>query len=121
MCGNCFHPDLVGSALERNTILRAWAKGEVAGPDKYVINQTEAYAVFSTLCEQIEKEAKSKGRFKNLQLDKTLPPYEVLSSIDKTTAEPNTRYAKTSGGEKATGQPAGGLHHRSKLLYWNSL
>ena len=113
VCGNCFHPDLVSSALGSDTILRAWAKGEVEGPDKYVMNQTEAYAVFSTLCEQIEEEAKKKGRFKKLRLDKTLPPYEVLQSGGTTAVGQNTNHIKTMGGGKSTGQPAGGFHQTS--------
>lgn len=113
VCGNCFHPNLVSSALGNNSLLRAWAKGEVAGPDKYVMNQTEAYSVFSTLCEQIEREAKTKGRSKKVQLDKTLPPYEVLSNVDRATVATNTSHVKTSEGEKSTGQPAVGLHQRA--------
>ena len=46
-------------------------------PNRQVMNQTEAYAVFSELCEQIEKEAK-KRKCKKFQLDTTLPSYEVL-------------------------------------------
>ena len=113
VCGNCFHPDLISSALGSDTILRSWAKGEVEGPSRYVMNQTEAYAVFSELCEQIEKESKKKGRCKKLHLDKTLPPYEVLQNVETTTLEPNTKCTKKNGGCKPTGQPAGGLHQIS--------
>ena len=59
MCGNCFHPDLISSALGSNTFLKSWAKGEAEGSSKLVMNQAEAYAVFSELCGQIEKEAKN--------------------------------------------------------------
>ena len=113
VCGNCFHPDLISSALGSDTILRSWAKGEVEGPSRYVMNQTEAYAVFSELCEQIEKESKKKGRCKKLHLDKTPPPYEVLQKVGTTTVEPNTKCTKKNGGCKPTGQPAGGLHQTS--------
>ena len=113
VCGNCFHPDLIGSALGSNTILRSWAKGDVEGPSRYVMNQTEAHAVFSVLCEQIEKESKKKGRCKKLHLDKTLPPYEVLQNVGTTTAEPNTKCTKKNGSCKSTGQPAIGLHQSS--------
>ena len=57
VCGNCFHPDLIGSALGSNAVLKSWVKGELEGPSKLVMNQAEAYAVFSKLCEQNEKEA----------------------------------------------------------------
>ena len=57
-CSHCFHPDLISGALGSNTCLKLWAKGEVEGSNKLVMNQAEAYAVFSELCEQIEKESK---------------------------------------------------------------
>ena len=77
------------------------------------MNQAEAYAVFSELCEQIEKESRKKGRGKKVHLDKTLPPYEVLQNVGTTTAEPNTKCTKKNGGCKPTGQPAIGLHQCS--------
>ena len=113
VCGNCFHPDLISSALGNNTVLKSWVKGEVEGPSKQVMNQTEAHAVFSELCEQIEKESKKRGRCKKLQLDKTLPPYEVLQNTSAITSEPNIRYTKNNGSGKPTGQPGLGLHQRS--------
>ena len=42
VCGNCFHPDLIGSALGSNTVLKSWVKGELEGPSKLVMNQAEA-------------------------------------------------------------------------------
>ena len=27
VCGNCFHPDLISSALGSNTVLKSWVKG----------------------------------------------------------------------------------------------
>ena len=66
VCGNCFHPALIGSALGSNTVLKSLVKGELEGPSKLVMNQAEAYAVFSKLCEQIKKEAK-KRQCKKLQ------------------------------------------------------
>ena len=62
-------------------------KGEMEGPSKQVMNQTEAHVVFSEFCEQIEKEFKKRGRCKKLQLDKTLPPYEALQNASATTSE----------------------------------
>ena len=103
MCGNCFHPDLISSALGSNTFLKSWAKGEVEGSSKLVMNQAEAYAVFSELCEQIEKEAK-KRRCKKLQLDKTLPPYEVLENTYAATSVPNSKHARNRENDKP-GQP----------------
>ena len=111
VCGNCFHPDLISSALGSNTVLKSWVKGEVEGSSKQVMNQTEAYAVFSKLCEQIEKEAK-KRRFNKLQLDKTLPPYEVLNNTSAATSVLNIKHTSNNGFGKP-GQPGLGLHQRS--------
>ena len=77
------------------------------------MNQTEAHAVFSELCEQIENESKKKGLCKKLQLDKTLPPYEVLQKTSATTSEPNIKCSKKNGACKPTGQPDLGLYQRS--------
>ena len=60
VCGICFHPDLISSALGSNDVLKSWVRDEVEGSVKQVMNQTEAYTVFSELCEQIEKEAKKR-------------------------------------------------------------
>ena len=113
VCGNCFHPDLISSALGNNTVLKSWANGEVEGPSKQVMNQTEAHAVFSELCEQIENESKKRGRCKKLQIDKTLPPYEALQNTSATTSEPNIKCSKKNGVCKPTGQPDLGLHQSS--------
>ena len=103
VCANCFHSDLISSALGSNTVLKSWVKGEVEGPSKQVMNQTEAHAVFSELWEQIEKEANKRGRDKKLQLDKTLPPGEVLQNTSAATPELNTKHTKNNGsGVKTT-------------------
>ena len=111
MCGNCFHPDLISSALGSNTVLKSWVKGEIEGPSRQVIDQTEAYAVFSELCEQIEKEAK-KRKFKKFQLETTLPSYEVLHNTSAITPVPNTKQIKNNEFGKP-GQPDLELHQRS--------
>ena len=75
------------------------------------MNQAEAYAVFSELCEQIEKEAK-KRQCKKLQLDKTLPPYEVLENTYTATSVPNIKHTRNNECNKP-GQPDLGLHQGS--------
>ena len=42
VCGNCFHPDLISSALGSNDVPKSWVRSEVEGSVKHVINQTEA-------------------------------------------------------------------------------
>ena len=111
VCGNCFHPDLISSALGSNDVLKSWVRGEVERSVKHVMNQTEAYTVFAELCDQIEKEAK-KRRDSKLQLDKTLPSYESLN--DSSAVAPVLGTKRTSnGGPGKTGQPASGLHQKS--------
>ena len=80
-CGNCFHPDLISSALGNNIILHKWVAGDEAGPGTYVADQTEAFKVFSTLCDKVEAEAKRKKRKDKLDIDRTLPPFQTVSLV----------------------------------------
>ena len=80
-CGNCFHPDLISSALGNNIILHKWVAGDEAGPSTYVADQTEAFKVFSTLCDKVEAEAKRKKRKDKLDIDRTLPPFQTVSLV----------------------------------------
>ena len=109
VCGNCFHPDLVSSALGNDTTLREWVKGTVEGPATYVMSQSEAHGVFSTLCDQIEKEAKKKGCLKGLHLDKTLPPYEVFQVKKALFGGEDAKSNKPPMQQHLAGQPATGF------------
>ena len=64
------------------------------------MNQAETYAVFSELCGQIEKEAK-KQQCKKLELDKTLPPYEVLENTYVATSVPNSKHVRNRENNKS--------------------
>ena len=71
-CGNSFYPDLISSALGNNTVLRDWVSGNGEGPSTLVAEQSEAFQVFSSLCDKIEAEAKRKRRKEKLTIDRTL-------------------------------------------------
>ena len=78
-CGNSFHPDLISSALGNNTVLRDWVSGNGEGPSILVAEQSEAFQVFSSLCDKVEAEAGRKRRKEKLTIDRTLPPFQVVS------------------------------------------
>ena len=54
-CGNSFHPDLILSALGNNTVLRDWVSGNGEGPSTLVAEQSEAFQVFSSLCDKVSR------------------------------------------------------------------
>ena len=82
-CGNCFHPDLISSALGNNTVLRDWVIGHEEGPSTLVAGQSEAFQVFSSLCDKVEAEAVRKRRKEKLAIDRTLPPFQVVSCVSQ--------------------------------------
>ena len=77
-CGNCFHPDLISSALGNNTVLNNWVIGNEDGPSTLVAGQSEAFQVFSSLCDKVEAEAGRKRRKEKLAIDRTLPPFQAV-------------------------------------------
>ena len=77
-CGNCFHPDLISSALGSNMVLHKWVTGDEGGPDTYVADQSEAFKVFSILCDKVEAEARRKKRKDKFDIDRTLPPFQTV-------------------------------------------
>ena len=107
ICGDCFHSDLISS----NAFLKSWTKGEVEGSSKVVMNQAETYAVFSELCGQIEEKAK-KRQCKKLQLDKILPPCEVLENTYVAGSVQNSKHVRNHMNNKS-GQSDLELHWRS--------
>ena len=80
-CGNSFHPNLISSALGNNTVLRNWVSRNGEGPSTLVAEQSEAFQVFSSLCDKVEAEAKRKRRKEKLTIDRTLPPFQVVSCV----------------------------------------
>ena len=82
-CGNSFHPDLISSALGNNIVLSDWVSGNGEGPNSLVAEQSEAFQVFSSLCDKVEAEAKRKRRKEKLTIDRTLPPFQVVSCVSQ--------------------------------------
>ena len=82
-CGNSFHPDLISSALGNNIVLRDWVSGNGEGPSSLVAEQSEAFQVFSSLCDKVEAEAGRKRRKEKLNIDRTLPPFQVVSCVSQ--------------------------------------
>ena len=82
-CGNSFHPDLISSALGNNIVLSDWVSGNGEGPNSLVAEQSEAFQVFSSLCDKVEAEAKRKRRKEKLTIDRTLPPFRVVSCVSQ--------------------------------------
>ena len=82
-CGNSFHPDLISSALGNNIVLSDWVNGNGEGPHSLVAEQSEAFQVFSSLCDKVEAEAKRTRRKEKLTIDRTLPPFQVVSCVSQ--------------------------------------
>ena len=82
-CGNSFHPDLISSALGNNIVLSEWVNGNGEGPHSLVAEQSEACQVFSSLCDKVEAEAKRTKRKGKLTIDRTLPPFQVVSCVSQ--------------------------------------
>ena len=82
-CGNSFHPDLISSALGNNIVLSEWVNGKGEGPHSLVAVQSEAFQVFSSLCDKVEAEAKRTKRKGKLTIDRTLPPFQVVSCVSQ--------------------------------------
>ena len=82
-CGNSFHPDLISSALGNNIVLSEWVNGNGEGPHSLVAEQSEAFQVFSSLCDKVEAEAKRTKRKGKLTIDRTLPPFQVVSCVSQ--------------------------------------
>ena len=84
-CGNSFHPDPISSALGNNIVLSEWVNGNGEGPHSLVAEQSEAFQVFSSLCDKVEAEAKRTKRKGKLTIDRTLPPFQVCAATSPTT------------------------------------
>ena len=51
-----------------------WVSGNEEGSSILVAGQTEAFQVFSSLCDKVEAEARRKRRKEKLTIDRTLSP-----------------------------------------------
>ena len=110
-CGNCFHPDLVSSALGNNIALHEWVQNRTEGPKGVVADKKKAYEIFAQLCQQIEEEAQKRGSSRRLHLDKTLPSYEEPFDASVVANNSDSYFSATEQKGSKPGQPAKGLPH----------
>ena len=85
MCGNSFHPGLIGSALGSNKTLRQWIRQSPEGALPYVANRETAHKIFTDLVNQVRTQinntcGKHTGAHK-VFVDPTLPVFETSRPI----------------------------------------
>ena len=57
--------------------------GNEDGPSTLVAGQSEAFQVFSSLCDKVEAEAGRKRRKEKLAIDRTLPPFQAVPCVSQ--------------------------------------
>ena len=92
MCGNSFHPGLIGSALGCNETLKQWIKQSVEEKQPYVANREMAYNVFTDLVEQVRTQLNNtRGKHTSahkVSVDPTLPVFEIPKPISEDFQQP---------------------------------
>ena len=92
MCGNSFHPGLIGSALGSNETLKQWIKQSFEGKQPYVANREIAYNVFTDLVNQVRTQIdNTRGRHTSahkVSVDPTLPVFEISKPIPEDFQQP---------------------------------
>ena len=79
MCGNCFHPALIASALGNNETIRQWVDNTKHESYALVAGQHQALATYTELCGLIQKEIdKDKKNKKKPEVVQDLPTYPVV-------------------------------------------
>ena len=92
MCGNSFHPGLIGSALGSNEALKHWIMQSLKITQPYVANREMAYKVFTDLVNQVRAQIDStRGKHTSahkVSVDPTLPVFEVSRPIPDNFQQP---------------------------------
>ena len=79
MCGNCFHPALIASALGSNETIRQWVDNAQHETHALVAGQHQALATYTELCGLIQKEInKDRKNKKKLEVVQDLPNYPIV-------------------------------------------
>ena len=77
MCGNCFHPTLIGSGVGKNSVLRQWLAGnEVGGQGakpEPVATKQGAHSIYSDLVDKVVQRFAKEHPTKPLPISKVLP------------------------------------------------
>ena len=97
MCGNSFHPGLIGSALGGNDTLRQWIMQSLKGTLPYVTNRETAHKIFTDLVNQVRTQinntsGKHAGAHK-VRVDPTLPVFETSRPIPDDFQQPTIHAA----------------------------
>ncbi len=74
MCGNCFHPSLISSALGSDVKLREWINDHLNCPTQPVANQQQTFAVFAKLCDEVQREGALEYKDQVIHFEKEPPP-----------------------------------------------
>ena len=92
MCGNSFHPGLIGSALNSNEALKQWIMHSFEGTQPYVANREIAYSVFTDLVNQVRAQIdNTRGRHTSahkVSVDPTLPVFETSKPVPEDFQQP---------------------------------
>ena len=74
-CGNSFHPELIGSALGEDQVLRQWVDGVITARAGEVASKNTVFQVYTHLCQEVEQLSHKQGLKLGTQLIKDLPVY----------------------------------------------
>ena len=74
-CGNSFHPELIGSALGEDQVLKQWVEGVIIGRGREVASKNTVFQVYTHLCQEVEQLGHKQGLKLGAQLIKDLPYY----------------------------------------------
>ena len=74
-CGNSFHPELIGSALGEDQVLRQWVDGVITERAGEVASKNTVFQVYTHLCQEVEQLSHKQGLKLGTQLIKDLPFY----------------------------------------------
>lgn len=85
ICGNSFHPGLIGSALGSNEKLQKWISQPLEGTLPYVANREAAHKIFSDLVNKVRTQINNMNsncsRANKVSVDPTLPVFESLKPV----------------------------------------
>ncbi len=74
-CGNSFHPELIGSALGEDQVLRQWINGEITERAREVASKNTVFQVYTHLCQEVEQLSHKQGVKLGMRLIKDFPFY----------------------------------------------
>ena len=104
-CGNSFHPELIGSALGEDQVLRQWVDGVITARAGEVASKNTVFQVYTHLCQEVEQLSHKQGLKLGTQLIKDLPVYPDPCDPQRRVAVPRihdvTPWAKNTKANQA--------------------